>query len=229
MARKIYLIGGGKGGVGKSMVTMAMLERLREAGTKLMLVETDTSNPDVYKCYGEEISSELCDLETANGWVNLLNLCDQHADCTVVINTRAANNQGIGTYGETLRDALGELGRDLVTLWVINAQRDSVELLKAFMEIMGESTAVHVVRNTYFGPEEEFQVFNGSKTRAAIEARGGRSLTFPVLGSRVANDLYTKRLSIGRAMRELPIGDRAELRRWKGVVDRALEQVTGAA
>jgi NUBPL iron-transfer P-loop NTPase len=224
MAKKIIMVCGGKGGVGKSMVTMATLDRLADGGSKVTLVETDTSNPDVHKCYGSEVPAHLVDLEAANGWVELLNLCDAEREATVVVNTRAANNEGVRAYGETLRGALSDLERSLATFWVINAQRDSVELLKAFLETMPEGE-LHVVRNMYFGREEEFEAYNGSKTRGRVEERGGRSLTFPVLASRVANDLYNKRLSIGRAFRDLPIGQRAELRRWKNLVSQSLGQV----
>jgi hypothetical protein len=226
MAQEIIMVCGGKGGVGKSLVSMAVLDRLTDAGSRVMLIETDTSNPDVHKCYGEEVPAHLVDLEAGNGWVELLNICDADRDATVVVNTRAANNEGIRAYGETLRGSLQELGRTMTTLWVINAQRDSVELLKAFLETFPDGK-VHVIRNGYFGREEEFKTYNESNTRGRLEERGGRSLTFPVLAGRVANDVYNKRLSIQRAARELPIGSRAELRRWKGLVGQALGGVVG--
>jgi Mrp family chromosome partitioning ATPase len=43
----IYWVGGSRGGVGKSMMTVAMLDHLLERGSKVVLVECDTSNPDV--------------------------------------------------------------------------------------------------------------------------------------------------------------------------------------
>jgi MinD superfamily P-loop ATPase len=49
MAPNIYWVGGGKGGVGKSMVSMALLDYLLSKGVPALLVESDTSNPDVYK------------------------------------------------------------------------------------------------------------------------------------------------------------------------------------
>ena len=47
MAKNIVLIGGSKGGVGKSLVTMATVDLLQEAGESVVLIESDTSNPDV--------------------------------------------------------------------------------------------------------------------------------------------------------------------------------------
>jgi len=224
MAKRIFLIGGSKGGVGKSMVSMAIIDYLQEQGESVLLIESDTSNPDVWKGYGECVETQLLNLDEADGWIQLVNLCDSKPDSVVVINTAARNNQGVSAYGATLNSTLAELKRDLVTLWVINRQRDSLELLKEYMDAIPDSR-VHVVRNGYFGEEKKFELYNGSKIRTAVESRGGLSLNFPDLADRVSDDIYSKRLSIAKALKELPIGNRAELSRWKTEVKKVLETV----
>ena len=222
MAKSIYLIGGSKGGVGKSLVTMATVDYLQERGESVLLIESDTSNPDVWKAYKESTETELINLDEADGWIQLVNLCDSKPDSVVVINTAARNNKGVSTYGETLNSTLAELKRKLVTLWVINRQRDSLELLKEYMDAIPNS-AVHVVRNGHFGEEKKFELYNGSKLRTAVEERGGKSVTFPDLADRVSDDIYSKRMSIAIALKELPIGNRAELTRWRNEVKKVLE------
>ena len=224
MAKNIYLIGGSKGGVGKSMVTMAVVDLLLSMGESVMLIESDTGNPDVWKTYKEEVETELIDLDQADGWIELVNLCESRPDAVVVINTAARNNLGVSAYGETLNSTLAELKRKLVTLWVINRQRDSLELLKGYMDAI-PNAAVHVVRNGHAGEEKKFELYNTSKLRKEVEDRGGRSVTFPDLADRVSDDLYSKRLSIAKASKELPIGNRAELLRWRGEVKKVLEDV----
>ena len=222
MAKNIVLIGGSKGGVGKSLVTMATVDLLQGAGESVLLIESDTSNPDVWKNYKDEVDTELIDLDQADGWIELVNLCESKPESVVILNTAARNNTGISTYGETLNSTLAELKRKLVTLWVINRQRDSLELLKGYMDAL-PNAAVHVVRNGYFGEEKKFELYNSSKLRKEVEERGGQSVTFPDLADRVSDDLYSKRLSIARAATELPLGNRAELLRWRGEVRKALE------
>jgi hypothetical protein len=224
--RRIYWIGGSKGGVGKSMVAMATIDFLLARGEDVFLVDCDSSNPDVYKAYREEVPHECADLDQGNGWVHLINLCASKPTSTVVINTAARNNRAVTQFGATLDGALEELGRDLVALWVINRQRDSLELLKEYLEAMPQA-CVHVVRNAYFGEEGQFELYASSKVRDRVEQRGGQSVTFPDLADRVADDLYTKRLAIGQAAKDLPIGNRAELARWRGEVRRALDGVLG--
>ena len=224
MAKSIYLIGGSKGGVGKSLVTMATVDYMQERGESVFLVESDTSNPDVWKAYKESVKTQLINLDEADGWIQLVNLCDSNPDDVVVINTAARNNKGVSAYGETLNSTLAELKRKLVTLWVINRQRDSLELLKGFMEAI-PNAAIHVVRNGHFGEENKFELYNSSKLRAAIEERGGQSVTFPDLADRVSDDLYSKRMSIAVALKELPIGNRAELTRWRNEVKKTGEAI----
>ena len=224
MAKGIYLVGGSKGGVGKSMVTMATVDYLSERGESVLLIESDTSNPDVWKAYKDTTESELVHLDEADGWIQLVNLCDSKPDSVVVINTAARNNQSVTAYGETLNSTLAELKRKLVTLWVINRQRDSLELLKEYLDAI-PNTMVHVIRNAYFGEEKKFELYNNSKLRATIEGRGGKSVTFPDLADRVSDDLYSKRMTIATALRELPIGNRAELMRWRSEVKKVLEGI----
>ena len=76
MAKNIYLVGGSKGGVGKSIVTMATIDYLQTLGETVLLIESDTSNPDVYKAYRDSTRAELLDLDEADGWIQLVNLCD---------------------------------------------------------------------------------------------------------------------------------------------------------
>lgn len=227
MAKNIYLIGGSKGGVGKSLLTMATIDFLMERGESVLLVESDTSNPDVWKTYKDSVDAELLNLDEADGWIQLVNACEGKPDHVVVINTAARNNKGVSAYGETLSSTLAELQRKLVTLWVINRQRDSLELLKDFMQAI-PNTEVHVVRNGYFGEESKFELYNGSKLRTTVEERGGKSLTFPDLADRVSDDLYSKRMSIAAARQDMPIGNRAELTRWRNEVRKMLETVIHA-
>lgn len=222
MAKNIYIIGGSKGGVGKSIVTMATLDFLEEKDENVLLIDSDTSNPDVYKAYKDRVESALVDLDVPDGWIELINLCEGKPDSVVVVNTAARNNRCVTSYGMTLNSTLADLKRKLVSFWVINRQRDSLELLKEFMEAL-PNAEVHVLRNAYFGVEAKFELYNGSKIRGSVEQRGGKSTTFPDLADRVSDDIYSRRLSIGAAVTELPLGNRAELARWRGEVTKVLE------
>ena len=227
----ILYVGGSKGGVGKSYMSFALLDYLTERNKKILLLETDTSNPDVFKAHAKEGSELECrqlDLDMADGWIELINFADEFSDHVMVINSAARSNSGIEKYGTTLKETLPELDRKLYTFWMINRQRDSLELLRDFRASFGDAGPVNVFRNLYFGASENFERYNNSKIRKQIEETGGGSFDFPDLADRVSDMIYSERRSITQALQELPIGDRAELKRWRAkyfaIFDTLLEE-----
>ena len=214
MSKALILVGGGKGGVGKSLFSMAVVDFLESTGANPFLVETDTSVPDVFKTYRETVGGELVNLDEREGWIELVNLVESKRDNSIVINTGARNQTGITNFGRTLRKALPELKRKLGVFWLIDRKRESLELLGDFAEALPEAE-IHVVRNLYLGAESKFELYNGSKMRTAIEKAGGRSLSFPELADRVTDAMNKGRLTIAKACKELSFGDRIEVERWR--------------
>ena len=226
MSKAIFLVGGGKGGVGKSLMSMALLDFLQAGGLEPFLVETDTSVPDVFKTYQEETAGELVNLDEREGWIELVNMVESRADNTIVINTGARNQTGVSNFGRTLSKALGELGRKLVVLWMIDRKRESLELLSDFMAAIPEAE-VHVVRNLYLGSERKFELYNGSKMKSGIEGKGGKSINLPELADRVTDAMNKGRTTIAKATGELSLGDRMELERWREDCAAMLSQIIG--
>jgi hypothetical protein len=224
----VYYVGGSKGGVGKSLVSFALVDHLLNREHDVLLMDTDTSNPDVYKAHKElELPSLVCkmrNLDDADGWTDALNTLESYPSHIAVINSAARSKEGTTAYGELLKAALVELKRDLTTFWVINRHRDSVELLHSFQQVFTDAP-IHVCRNLHFGTPDRFDVYNNSKSRERIE-QTGQTLDFPELASRVVDKLYSGRMPIRKAVAELPIGDRVELKRWQArcaeMFDRAL-------
>lgn len=224
---KIIMVGGSKGGTGKSTVCSAVLDYLETQGKEPVLIETDTANPDVYKAYKTEGRTTAIELDTSEGWIDLVNFADKNRGRPLVVNTAARNLTAVSKFGKTLESTLEELDRELVTIWTINRQRDSLELMGDYLETLPVSDrhTIHVVRNLHFGEPDKFQLYNDSETRKRVESAGGKTIDFPDLADRVADDLVTKRLTIKRASEELPIGNRAELLRWRRLAHQALAEV----
>jgi hypothetical protein len=219
----IVLISGSKGGVGKSIATMAVLDYLTSANRFVKLIETDLANPDVWKSYGRSVESELVDLDQEDGWINMVNTFEADPHSTYVINTPARNNEAVRQHGSVLLDSLKELDRRLVSLWIINRQRDSLELLESYLESMPLGT-VHVIRNGYFGDARKFELYEQSVVKRAIKEQGGLSLYLPDLADRVTDALYTDRITLEEAATQLKLGDRAVLQSWRNSVRSMLMQ-----
>ena len=45
----VFYVGGSKGGVGKSLFSFALVDYLLNRKVNILLVDTDTDNPDVFK------------------------------------------------------------------------------------------------------------------------------------------------------------------------------------
>ncbi len=220
----LYFIGGSKGGVGKSILSMLLADFLTQyRKRKIILVESDTSNPDVGKTFthSDDVEVLSLSLDEADGWIELVNYSEA-SDKDIVINSAARSGEAVEKFGGTLIGSLEELHRQLVSFWVINRQRDSIELLKKYMDVVpGE---LHVVRNTFYGEPQKFELFNGSKTKIEAEKRGA-TIDLPDLADRVTDDLYSKRLSIVTALETMPLGNKAELKRWRSVAWKRFDEV----
>ena len=221
----LYFIGGSKGGVGKSILSMLLADFLTQyRKRKIILVESDTSNPDVGKTFthSDDVEVLSLSLDEADGWIELVNYCEA-SDKDLVINSAARSGEAIEKFGGTLIGSLDELHRQLVSFWVINRQRDSIELLKKYMDVVpGE---LHVVRNTFYGESQKFELFNGSKTKIEAEKRGA-TIDLPDLADRVTDDLYSKRLSIVTALETMPLGNKAELKRWRSLAWKMFDEIS---
>ena len=212
MTKPIYIVGGSKGGVGKSIVSMALIHCLTSGEKKVLLIDADTTNPDVGKTYGKSVETMYINLDEKEGWMDMTNILAEHPDDTVVVNTPARSGEGVKCYGMILTDSLQELGRELVTLWVINSQRDSVQLLKEYLETIQAGTT-HVLRNLYHGPERKFKLYNNSKIRSVVEETG-KTLNFPEVADRISDQLHSERMTIQKVIDDSPLGNRAEVNRW---------------
>jgi hypothetical protein len=212
MTKPVYMISGSKGGVGKSIVSMALTHYLLKREEALLLVDADTANPDVGKAYGKAVETAYFNLDEKEGWMDLANVLGEHSDRTVVINTPARSGEGVKLYGTLLTESMQELDRELVTLWVINSQRDSLQLLKEYVDAI-QSGTTHVMRNLYHGPERKFELYNSSKIRSAIEAQG-KTVNFPEVADRISDQLHSERMTIQKVIETAPVGNRAEVNRW---------------
>ena len=82
-------------------------------------------------------------------------------------------------------------------------------------------------KNGYFGADAKFELYNLSDLKKVVEGNDGRSVLFPDMADRVSDEIYSGRLSISKAWGSMPIGNRAELRRWLEEVNNILPGLHG--
>lgn len=217
---KIIMVGGGKGGVGKTSVVMGVVDALLTRGEKVVLIESDDSNPDTYKALNKIVTSEICNLDDESGYMKLSGIIEANPNACIVINTAARATKAIVQHGGILTDTVSELGRELSMLWVMNRQRDSIELLKEFLDGTGGYKSVHAVLNTYFGSVDKFARFKNSKQYARVTG----TITFPELNDLVADKLIDNRFALSNT-EGLAIAERSVLGRYRNAITAAFEGV----
>lgn len=226
----LIIVAGSKGGVGKSLVAMTVVDWLtRSRSERVLLIDGDDSNPDVLKAYARELDPEpgTISLDLREGWLALADRCAQHPKVHIVVNTGARSLDAMLRYsGPVMAGVTTELERDVTLLWVINAERDSVELLRRYIDAMSAlhtPNRLHVVCNE--GEEEgrSFAFFEGTTTAKLVAEAGGKSVVIPMLAKRATTLLYTARKPIrvvaeGDREHSVSFGTRIEMARWRNLV-----------
>lgn len=223
--RSIIFVSGSKGGTGKSFLSAALLDYLSTRNTSWFLIDTDTSNPDVWKAYCEDKqdNGSTINLDSRDGWIDLVNLIEQRQEDCIVINTASRLSQSTQDFSVILTEVLSEVDRNMVSAWVINRQRDSLQLLKKHLDTMPEHTTC-VFRNLFFGDIAKYTLYNNSNVKNEVE-QSGITLDIPELADRVVDHIYTERQTIEMATGiGNPIGNRSELQRWRKIMHAELEQ-----
>jgi hypothetical protein len=193
----IYYVGGGKGGVGKSMVSLTLVQYLIDKygeSKNIHLVETDESNPDVGRVYRGKIpvTNAMLD-EDEKGWILMSELIETSSETLYVINSAARSNMGIRKHGRNFTAVLesGKVPYRLVTLWPLNRQKDSVNLLEDFLGYVTFGP-VYPIRNCYFGEPGDFTLYAKRLPESVVlKSRISKTLDFPALADIIADDFYT--------------------------------------
>ncbi len=164
--RDVIYVGGGKGGVGKSVVASIAIEQYIDKNEKPILIETDDNNPDVYKQYRKILGDGMkgdgnayaYDADVPEGWHEITRVIAENPDATVVINGRAADRKNVKRYGEIFEPW------NAIVLWVVVNEPDGLLTLKEFSKLYPE-IKVCVVLNGHWGtgncPEEGFTYWAG--------------------------------------------------------------------
>lgn len=210
----IYIVGGGKGGVGKTLTSITLIDWLLndKQAANVTLIETDDSNPDVYKAYQKtaEVKKEIINLDTESGWVKMMNMMPEWSknNTQVVINTAARATPELTKYMPDMQAGANELKIKIHFLWPINRQRDSLLLLN---NVLKEATSLDatVIRNIYFGDVEKYVLFEASELAKKVKA-----INLPELNDFVSDKIYTDRLPLSDVDKFL-FGERIALSRYR--------------
>ncbi|MFK8184492.1 MAG: P-loop NTPase [Phormidesmis sp.] len=179
--KRVIWVTGGKGGVGKSTFARGLLDILREAGLNVAAFDGDPTNAQLFRYYD---GVQRIELDTQGEADTLLNDMDAGKADIFLVDVAAGGSQtlldlenDIGLISEVM-----DMGYRFTVVSVMSRIKDSVNLLKASLEMTSDFDVQHVaVKNLYFGNEDRFSLFKDSKTEARLKEGGGVVVEMPDL------------------------------------------------
>lgn len=208
--KNIISIDGGKGGTGKSVVSSAFIDTALSEGKKVLVIEGDTSNPDIAKSYAKACDVMPICLDTKEGFLELASAVHKSDAETIIINNPARSEKWL-EYGDVFINNLNRLDAKMTVFWVANRQQDSLELCRNFFEKYPAIPMIFCM-NSYFGSSHKFEVWGTSKTRTKIMEAGGGEMVFPDCADRVMHSMRKARLQWSQ-IEGLEFGDFIEAER----------------
>ena len=178
--RRLVIVDGGKGGVGKSMWTRGFLQTCIDEKRRIEAVDADNSNPDLLRYYGE--NGEYCQIQQLNIFKD--GSIDRFFD-----QVKRMMEPELDTYNqlpppeslfllelppqsrqifkrfieqEFLETAANDYDIRVTMVVVISRVSDSVKQLIDLYSFCGNKVDYIVVRNLFYGEESEFSRYSNS-------------------------------------------------------------------
>jgi CO dehydrogenase nickel-insertion accessory protein CooC1 len=162
----IHLIGGEKGGVGKSVVARVLAQYMIDKGIPFLGFDTDRSHGSLLRFYGDFASPVVVDrYESLDAVVEA---ASENRDKRVLVDLAAQTHEALVSWMDEsgVLEALGDDGLSLSYWHVLDSGKDSVDLLKKLLDRFGSRLNYVLVLNHVRGENFEILEKSGEKERA---------------------------------------------------------------
>ncbi len=188
---RVHLIGGEKGGVGKSVVSRLLAQYWIDRAIPFRAFDTDRSHPALLRYYSDY--SEALDPGRLEDLDRIVEALDDSIE-EIVVDLAAQTEADFAHWLETgdVIDLLDRLGHPLWYWYVIDDGKDSVRLLEAMLDRLEDHC--HIVCVVNRGRGRDFMLFEEAKLADRIRQLGGDVIELPELhaGSMLKMDAYDK-------------------------------------
>ena len=217
--KKIVIVHGDKGGVGKSTFSGLLADYFLQKFGHCVLVEGDRKIPDVARRFEgvEGVDGKLVDLArpdlSEEALVALFNEIENSGDF-VVINLPAGASSTIDAQSAILFPAAEELGFEVSVAWLIGQEEDSIRLLQDSRLCQEAHRAMLLINARHGDPSRSF--WWNHPFRKDWRERGGLEAVFPNLTDRVMRKVRetTGRYSDLVAKPDFTVIERQAIKRW---------------
>jgi len=246
----VFYIGGNKGGIGKSMFALMLVDHIfrRFPSKKILAVETDLKGFDFVNCFvpkeddNDKFKDEFTekykrikivtvDLRKTGGWHSLGNELKKHADHVIVINSAANQLLDVEENAAFFNLVRDKLVLNYISFWLVDKADTGLELLMEYFDKVG-SAVVHIVRSLKSGPPEAFgRLLTADEVDKEMKKRSGLILDFPALPKEdltkldVADALRGARRPFDEAYATMDFSSQISMEVWRNCFDKEIEKI----
>ncbi len=235
--KKYIYVTGGKGGIGKSLQTLAMVDYLAESGNSILLLDADPVNGDSsanYKggkqdgvtCERVQLRSEDASGQIdASGLQDTLNKTETTEAGIVIVDAPAGDSTLLVEAGSIIVAGCSMLGAKSIIVWMVDSvDRTAINALSAAWDSIKDADMILLVKNHRKG--NNFDCFDGSKSVGNVLAAANvKVIDMPKIAARLEPYFRVERKTMREVATEAPIGDRVEAVRVRKLFHDALKGV----
>ena len=184
---KIHLIGGEKGGVGKSVVARVVAQYLIDKNLPFLGFDTDRSHGSLLRFYSDYASPVVVDsYESLDA---IVEAAVEQPDKRVLVDLAAQTHEPLVKWMDDsgVLETAEELGVAFTYWHVMDSGKDSVDLLKKLLDRFGARLNYVIVLNQLRG--DNFDIFNQSGERERVLEPNGCVITLKRLHEPVINKI----------------------------------------
>jgi hypothetical protein len=162
----IHLIGGEKGGVGKSVVARVIAQYMIDKGIPFLGFDTDRSHGSLLRFYADFSSPVL--VGSYESLDAVVEAASENRDKRVLVDLAAQTHESLVKWMDEsgVLEALGDLGLSLSYWHVMDSGKDSVDLLRKLLDRFGSRLNYVLVLNHVRGENFDILEKSGEKQRA---------------------------------------------------------------
>jgi hypothetical protein len=223
----LHFIGGEKGGVGKSLVARILAQYCIDRDLPFIGFDTDRSHGALTRFYTDYAAPVLVD--DFKSLDRMVETAAENPDQRIIIDLAAQTHLPLVRWLEDsgVLDLTRELGIRLVYWHVMDAGRDSVDLLARLLDQFGGRLDLVLVLNALRG--DDFDILEASGQRERAEGLGARVLTIGHLSDATMQKIDARSTSFWAAVNQgeqvnsgLGLLERQRVKVWLG---RAYDQI----
>lgn len=178
ITKRLVIVGGGKGGVGKSTFARALTDYYELRGAKVLPVDGDVENPTLSRFH--ENAAPLV-AQTAKGFESLIASMEQGEAPLIVADLGAGTGQHMAAFEKALglASAAREFGYEPTLVFMLAPSKDSVGLLGEAVKDHGKEWNYVIVRALH--KTGSWEIWQTSNAKQAVDKLDPEVIDLPIL------------------------------------------------